>query len=325
MSKISVIVPVYKVEKYLSQCVDSVFAQTITDWELILVDDGSPDRSGAICDEYAAIDQRVKVIHKPNGGVSSARNLGIELASGEWLCFLDSDDWFCETYLEDFGIEEDKSDVDLYMQGFHIIDKNCVTKQGVLDYKVNVIEGAERSNILNSACYKLYRKKIIDENKLFFIVGCSYGEDHLFTLKYLSIINFRTKYVAKHGYNYRRDTEESLTRRIVPVDNLLFYISEVGPLLKSILFKYNVDEKEVARLINNRLVDQSILAIKYFFSTNDYFLVDYKNMIHSISESIWSFQYVPTKYTIFIKTLIYLPPVISCRIGKIMTKFFATI
>lgn len=93
MPKISIIVPVYNVEKYLEKCVRSILAQTFTDFELILVDDGSPDSSGAMCDQFAEQDQRVKVIHKENGGLSDARNAGIELATGEYLGFVDSDDY----------------------------------------------------------------------------------------------------------------------------------------------------------------------------------------------------------------------------------------
>ena len=90
---ISVIVPVYNVEQYLSRCVDSILAQSCQELEIILVDDGSRDRSGAICDEYARRDPRISVIHKENGGLSSARNAGIEAASGQWLQFVDSDDY----------------------------------------------------------------------------------------------------------------------------------------------------------------------------------------------------------------------------------------
>lgn len=95
---ISVIVPVYKVERFLPQCVDSILAQTLSDIEVILVDDGSPDRCPAICDEYALKDRRVQVIHQKNGGLSAARNAGIERANGEYLCFIDSDDWISPEY-----------------------------------------------------------------------------------------------------------------------------------------------------------------------------------------------------------------------------------
>ncbi len=90
--KISVIVPVYKVEKYLARCVDSIIDQTYKNLEIILVDDGSPDGCGAMCDEYAKKDERIKVIHKENGGLSSARNAGLDIATGDYIAFVDSDD-----------------------------------------------------------------------------------------------------------------------------------------------------------------------------------------------------------------------------------------
>ena len=93
MPELSIIVPVYKVELYLSKCIDSILAQTFTDFELILIDDGSPDRCGEICDEYAARDSRIIVIHQENQGVSAARNAGLDIAAGEFIGFVDSDDW----------------------------------------------------------------------------------------------------------------------------------------------------------------------------------------------------------------------------------------
>ena len=89
---ISVIVPVYRVEKYLRHCVDSILAQTYSDFELLLIDDGSPDKCPQICDEYAGRDPRIRVIHKPNGGLISARNVGIRAARGDYVCILDGDD-----------------------------------------------------------------------------------------------------------------------------------------------------------------------------------------------------------------------------------------
>ena len=99
MAEVSIIVPVYQVEKYIRQCVDSILAQTFTDFELILVDDGSKDQSGQICDEYARMDTRVKVIHKENGGLSDARNTGMDQASGKYFMFVDSDDYIAPTML----------------------------------------------------------------------------------------------------------------------------------------------------------------------------------------------------------------------------------
>lgn len=97
---ISVIVPIYKVEKYLKRCVNSLLAQSYSDFDLILVDDGSPDNCGNICEEYAAKDKRIRVIHKENGGLSDARNAGLRIAKGEYIAFVDSDDWVATSYLE---------------------------------------------------------------------------------------------------------------------------------------------------------------------------------------------------------------------------------
>lgn len=112
MPEISVIVPVYKVEAYLPRCIDSILAQTFTDYELWLVDDGSPDNCGRICDEYAKREARIHVIHKPNGGLSSARNAALDVCAGRYIGFIDSDDWVAPDFLEtlhsalvDFGTD----------------------------------------------------------------------------------------------------------------------------------------------------------------------------------------------------------------------------
>ena len=97
---ISVIVPVYNVEKYINRCIDSILSQTYGYLEIILVDDGSKDSSGIICDAYKKIDSRIKVIHKENGGLSSSRNIGLDLCKGDYICFIDSDDWIAADTIE---------------------------------------------------------------------------------------------------------------------------------------------------------------------------------------------------------------------------------
>ena len=113
MELISIIVPVYKAEKYLSECIDSIISQTYENFELILIDDGSPDNSGKICDEYAEKDKRIKVIHKENAGVSSARNIGLDNASGEYIAFIDSDDFVDKQYLEKLHCNLKHNDADI--------------------------------------------------------------------------------------------------------------------------------------------------------------------------------------------------------------------
>ena len=116
--KISVIIPVYNAEKYLHRCIDSVLAQTYKDFELLLIDDGSKDSSGAICDEYAARDSRVKVFHKENGGVSSARNAGLAIASGDWIMHLDGDDWIAPDIQERLIRKGEDTGADIVMGDF---------------------------------------------------------------------------------------------------------------------------------------------------------------------------------------------------------------
>lgn len=123
--KISVIVPVYNVEKYLTRCIDSILTQTFTDYELLLIDDGSSDNSGKICDEYAKNDKRIRVFHKTNGGVSSARNTGIQEAKGDWLIFMDADDYFLDNAFPFiFNSISKYSDYYVLVAGFRVIYEN---------------------------------------------------------------------------------------------------------------------------------------------------------------------------------------------------------
>ena len=124
-----IIVPVYNVEHYLQRCIESVLSQSYQNFELLLVDDGSKDKSGAICDEYAKKDNRVRIFHKENGGVSSARNVGLDNACGDWICFVDSDDEMENRYLSKFH-----QDSDLEIQGAVTINATDKVKQGQLKY-----------------------------------------------------------------------------------------------------------------------------------------------------------------------------------------------
>ena len=164
--KISIIVPVYKVEHYLKQCLDSIKAQTFTDWECILVDDGSPDSSPAICDEYSSMDSRFKTIHKTNGGLSSARNAGIRIAQGEFIGFIDSDDWIEPGMFQLLYDLITEYDADIAQVGYI---KEFIGRQSVkhLVNKTKVISGKEAmrevsfNRLPNFACNKLHRRKIM--------------------------------------------------------------------------------------------------------------------------------------------------------------------
>ena len=130
MANISVIVPVYKVESFLSRCVDSILNQTYSDFELVLIEDGSPDQSGAICDEYAQKDDRFRVVHQANAGVSSARNVGLNNVHGEWITFLDADDRFKNNALE-FYTNHISESIDMIMAGYMSVDEETLVKQSI--------------------------------------------------------------------------------------------------------------------------------------------------------------------------------------------------
>ncbi|MDV4363177.1 glycosyltransferase [Enterococcus faecium] len=171
MCEISIIVPVYKVEKYLRKCVDSILAQTFTDFEVILVDDGSPDNSGKICDEYAEKDNRVRVIHKENGGLSSARNAGIDVARGKYLGFVDSDDYIdedmYEILYENLKIHDaDISSVELIpFYGDRYKKANKEKKVIILNKKEAIKSVLEGTQFYAYAWNKLYRKELFKDNR----------------------------------------------------------------------------------------------------------------------------------------------------------------
>ena len=167
MAKISIIVPVYNVEKYIKRCLDSIIAQTFEDIEIILVDDGSTDSSGIICDEYSKVDTRVRVIHKKNGGLSSARNAGIEAARGEFLGFIDSDDYISSDMFEVLYRNMVRERADLSICGIYQCYEGKKPRRNNPWYRVLTAEEAiviafrgKRFSV--NAVNKLYRKALFN-------------------------------------------------------------------------------------------------------------------------------------------------------------------
>lgn len=168
---VSVIVPVYKVEKYLKRCVDSIINQTYKNLEIILVDDGSPDNCPKMCDLYAKEDKRVKVIHKQNGGLSDARNAGLDIMTGDFVCFVDSDDWVEESYVEKMLIEQQKTDADIVACGINLVNEESgivsifkCSKETVI-YEDNKIlrKYFKKNEIISGVAWnKLYKKYIFE-------------------------------------------------------------------------------------------------------------------------------------------------------------------
>lgn len=199
MPKITIIVPVYKVEKYLRRCLDSIVNQTFTDWECILIDDGSPDDSGKICDDYFQKDTRFRVFHQENQGVSAARNKGLNEARGEWIGFVDSDDWIEKDMYEIAYKKVVEENADLVQWNYIIEKKNLSIKTT----KPDKIFSLEDANIywFSSNCNKLIRSKIVMENDIRFPVGIKIGEDKVFGfLAY--VMSKKCVHLSKHLYHY---------------------------------------------------------------------------------------------------------------------------
>ena len=221
-SLVSIIVPVYNVEEVLHYCIDSILTQTFKDFELILVDDGSIDKSGEVCDKYAEKDERISVIHKENGGVSSARNTGIENAKGEYICFIDSDDYVEKEFLQKM-ISKTEEGYDFVLSGYNwVLDYNHKSSQTVVykkDENYSVIDKNHLMELralvlLSQPWNKIFKKSIIIENSIRMPEDISLGEDTVFVYRYLSeIINKKFLVINSTLYNYYSNNSDSLLNK----------------------------------------------------------------------------------------------------------------
>lgn len=223
--KVSIIMPVYKVEEYVGKAIESIQAQTMTDWEFLIVDDGTPDRSGEICDEYAAKDERIQVIHKENGGAPSARNLAIDMAKGEYLYFLDSDDWAEPTMLEDMYNLAKRDHAQLVVAGFYIdtyigngeyMTDDYVVEDAVYPTKEEFRRNAYKlfdKNLLYTPWNKLYETKYIMENNLRF--PTTFWDDFPFNVSIVRDVE-RVTVTSRQYYHFLRARTESETAAYRP-------------------------------------------------------------------------------------------------------------
>ena len=207
---ISIVVPVFNAERFLRRCIDSILAQTYSNVEVLLINDGSSDNSGIICDEYAQKDNRVRVFHKENGGVSSSRNLGINAALGSWITFVDADDWLdsramsvCQEYLGDCDLVRFSSSFVYDCNCSKVKDINIEEFTTVYDYFTAVL--CRRTAI--QVWGVLYKLDIIKQNKITFDVELKNGEDWLFLMSYiLCSTNVKSLNIPLYCYNVYNDS-----------------------------------------------------------------------------------------------------------------------
>ncbi len=246
MDKISIIVPVYNVEKYLDECIQSIRNQTFLNLEILLIDDGSTDNSRKICDDYAVKDNRIKVIHKENGGLSDARNVGLENASGDYIGFVDSDDYIDEDMYELLydNIIDSKADVSmckarLVTDNRVVDDSFCEKNKEVYNTKEEMLKALYLGKGASIAvCLKLYKKHVFDNIR--FIKGKT-SEDAFVSWP---IINNTNRMVSQNitKYNYRQ-REDSITHKKKYNDNIL-------DVVEAYKYSYNCIKNDNSELLS---------------------------------------------------------------------------
>lgn len=290
---ISCIVPAYNAEQYIEKCVKSILNQTFANFELILVDDGSTDSTGEICDSLTRYDARVKVLHKKNMGVSPARNDGICMSSGEWLTFIDADDWIEDTFFEKMlSIASAADDVIVCSQYLNtnreIIEtdaKGETLSFDVSDKLTDLMGSAivrppssprlfhllfRNGPIFTGPWCKLYRKKTITDNHIEFNSILKIGEDNLFNLSFLSVAK-KGKFIDVPLYHYRIEANSAFHDIQKKIDNWPDYFELISPMVEKYMLKeffYHKIATEISRLISssntNRSKAETIAEIKKF-------------------------------------------------------------
>lgn len=265
---ISIIIPIYNVEKYIKQCVDSIINQTYKNIEIILVDDGSPDNCPEICDEYAKSDNRIKVIHKKNGGQSDARNAGLEKVTGDYVMFVDGDDWIDKDTCEKCIISA-KNDADLVMFSYRkengqksynkfIFSEDIIFNKDDFHNKVHrrmagpleeELKTPENFLSLCTVWGKLYKKEIIGNNKFIDIKKIGSYEDGLFNLYIMKNVN-KAIFLNKYFYHYRLN-DNSIIQTYKP--DLFNQHTYLFSLINDYIIKNNYGKKWIKSLSNYKV------------------------------------------------------------------------
>lgn len=276
---ISIIIPVFKVEKYLNRCIESVVRQTYKNLEIILVDDGSPDNSPKLCDEWAKKDSRIKVIHKENGGVSSARNVGLKNVLGDYIAFVDSDDWIEETMCEKLIEHATKTDADMTFFKFRRVYENgkvfenkevALERVKCKDIKVFFTSVTDKHgnylDVMGSACRILFKKDIATAHK--FSEKLKHGEDLFFVLNCLEKAN-KVEILDEVLYNYYYN-DQSVTTKVC--ENYFQNIINLCKHEKNYLKEKNLSEYEF--FINHAYVCRVVSKM----AQQKYFVKNMKNL-----------------------------------------------
>ena len=272
---VSVIMPVYGVEDYVGGAIESIQAQTLTDWELFCVDDGSKDRSGEVCDSYAAKDPRIHVIHKENGGAPSARNVAIDQAEGKYLYFCDADDWAEKTMLEDMVRIAEENGSQLVVAGFYIdtfySDTEKFTQSQEVPSRVFATQREFREhahelfdqNLLYTPWNKLFLASYIKDNKLYF--PQTFWDDFPFNLSVVRDIE-KVAVTSEKYYHFIRKREESETARYR--SDMYEKREEEDGWMKDLYAYWNVSSPESKEFLDRRYIERLVGCVENLTNKN---------------------------------------------------------
>ncbi len=267
--------PVYKVEDYVGKSIESIQAQTYDNWELYAVDDGSPDNSGAVCEEYAKNDKRIKVIHKENGGAPSARNVAIDMADGEYFYFMDSDDWTEPTMLADMVALAEKHDAQLVVAGYYIDtyyndEEKFTQEQSVKGHAFKTQKEFRRNahklfdqNLLYTPWNKLFRASYIRDNKLYF--PNTFWDDFPFNLSVVRDIE-KVVVTSKKYYHFIRKRAESETARYR--SDMYEKREEENGWMRELYAYWDVASPEIEEFLSRRYIERVIGCIENVTNKN---------------------------------------------------------
>lgn len=345
--KISIIMPVYKVEQYVGKAIESIQAQTLKEFEFLIVDDGSPDNSGKICDEYAERDSRIHVIHKENGGAPSARNTAIDIAKGKYMYFMDSDDWAEPTMLEDMYNLAEQNKSQLVIAGFYIdtyyskseyITNDFVTEEDMVfneaaDFRKNAYKIFDK-NLLYSPWNKLFLTSYLLDNNLRFPE--TFWDDFPFVLSVIRDIE-RVTVTTKQYYHFIRARAESETAAYRP--NMYEKREEEHEWMLDIYRHWKVKDKDSKEMVARRYIERFIGCIENV--TNSNCTLKFSEKYHQVKEMLsthnvrWSLKFAQPRSRLMKIMLIPIKmnsaflTLVECKVISIVkaknVKMFATL
>ena len=276
--KISIIIPIYNTEAYLPRCIDSILSQSFTDYELILINDGSIDNSGSICDKYAQQDNRIKVFHQKNGGLSSARNTGLDHAQGEWIYFVDSDDELKPDGLQTL-VNCISEDVDMVMGGYeqYNLDGNLIETEKnhetlTLSRRDSLLvlfpDHSIQYSYLGYVWIRLFRNRIIQDHGLRFDTSIRIKEDTLFVTQYLCKSNGKTRFTTTPVYKYIAQASSEMNSLMIKYNPK--YVSSFDALVKmySAIRQLPELDRQLSKAAKHDIVQRVYLVKEHMQTSN---------------------------------------------------------